>query len=82
MPEGIAGVGLRPLLQHHAGPVREDERAAQNPDKVAALQRRANDLAAAVAKPMILQTEIRATMERIKMPSSLPADLGSLNEER
>jgi arylsulfatase A-like enzyme len=56
--------------------------AAQNPDKVAALQQRANELAAAMAKPMLLQTELAAMMKRLKMPPSLPAELGSLDEER
>lgn len=56
--------------------------AAQNPDKVAALQQRANELAATMAKPMILQTEFKAMLQRIKMPPSLPAELDSLNEER
>jgi arylsulfatase A-like enzyme len=55
--------------------------AAQNPEKVAALQKRANELAAAMAKPLILQTEVKAMLERIKMPPSLPADLESLDEE-
>jgi arylsulfatase A-like enzyme len=35
--------------------------AAQNPDKVAALQKRANELAASMAKPMILQTAVSYT---------------------
>jgi len=56
--------------------------AVQNPDKVAALQQRANELAAKMAKPMILQTEVKAMMQRIKMPPSLPAELDSLNAER
>jgi len=34
-----------------------------------------------MAKPMILQTELKAMMERIKMPPALPAELDSLNEE-
>jgi len=56
--------------------------AAQNPDKVAAMQQRANELAATMAKPMILQTELKAMMQRLKMPPSLPTELGSLDEER
>src|SRR5215468_1504321 len=56
--------------------------ATQHPDKVATLQQRANELAAAMAKPLILQTEVKAMLQRIKLPPSLPADLASLNEER
>lgn len=36
---------------------------------------------AAMAKPMLLQTELKAMMQRLKMPPSLPEDLGGLNEE-
>ena len=62
-------------------PSEKNNVAAQNPDKVAALQKRANELAATMAKPMLLETEIKAMMQRLKMPTSLPAELGSLNEE-
>jgi arylsulfatase A-like enzyme len=55
--------------------------AAQHPDTVAALEKRANELAAEMAKPMILQTEMKAMMERLKMPPSLPAELESFDEE-
>jgi arylsulfatase A-like enzyme len=63
-------------------PSEKNNVAAQNPDKVAALQKRANELAAAMAKPMLLQTEIGAMMKRLKMPPSLPAELDSLDQER
>jgi len=56
--------------------------AASNPEKVAALQGRANELAAAMAKPLILETEIKAMLQRIKLPPSLPAELDSFNRER
>ena len=45
-------------------PSEKNNVAAQNPDKVAALQKRANELAATMAKPLLLQTEIKAMMER------------------
>jgi len=76
--------GLEVGLAHPPARVRRAEKtnvAAQNPQRVAALQQRANELAVVMAKPMILQTEIKAMMERIKMPPSLPADLESLDEE-
>ena len=73
-----ASVELYNLAQD---PSEKNNVAAQNPDRVIALQQRANELAAVMVKPMILQTELKAMMERIKMPPSLPADLDSLNEE-
>jgi arylsulfatase A-like enzyme len=46
--------------------------AAQNPDKVAELQKRANELAAAGAKPLLLQVEFQAIRKRLTMPPALP----------
>ena len=63
-------------------PSEKNNVAAQNPDKVAALQQRANELAAVMAKPLILETEFKAMLQRIKLPPSLPAELDSLNRER
>jgi len=63
-------------------PSEKNNVAAQNPEKVAALQQRANELAAAMAKPLILETEFKAMLQRIKLPPSLPAELDSLNRER
>ena len=48
--------------------------AAANPDKVAALQKRANELAATMEKPLLLTTEFRALRERLHMPPALPGD--------
>jgi arylsulfatase A-like enzyme len=48
--------------------------ADANPDKVAALQKRANELAAAQAKPLLLTTEFAAMKERLKLPPALPND--------
>ena len=47
-------------------PSEKNNLAAQNPDKVTALQQRANELAAVMAKPLILETEIKAMLQRIK----------------
>ena len=63
-------------------PSEKNNLAASNPEKVATLQARANELAAAMAKPLILETEIKAMLQRIKLPPSLPAELDSLNRER
>jgi arylsulfatase A-like enzyme len=48
--------------------------AGANPDKVAALQKRANELAAAQAKPLMLETEFKAMKQRLKLPPALPED--------
>lgn len=63
-------------------PSEKNNLAAENPDKVASLQKRANELAAAMAKPALLEIELKAMMQRLKMPGSFPADFDSLNEER
>ena len=62
-------------------PSEKNNVAAEHPETVAALQKRANELAAEMAKPMLLQTELKAVMERLKMPPSLPAELESLDLE-
>lgn len=48
--------------------------AAANPEKVASLQKRANELAATMAKPLFLTTEFQAVRERLKLPPSLPGE--------
>ena len=74
-----AGVELYNIAQD---PSEKTNLAAQNPDQVSGLQKRANELAATMAKPMLLETELKAVMQRLKMPPSLPAELDSLNEEQ
>jgi len=56
--------------------------AAGNPEKVAALQKRANELAATMAKPMLLQTEFAALRERLHVPPALPNEPFEFNEEQ
>jgi arylsulfatase A-like enzyme len=48
--------------------------ADAHPDKVAALQKRANELAATMAKPMLLETEFGAMKARLKLPPAFPED--------
>jgi arylsulfatase A-like enzyme len=55
--------------------------AAANPDKVAALKKRANDLASTMEKPLLLQAEFGAMRERLHMPPALPGEEASFNEE-
>jgi arylsulfatase A-like enzyme len=53
--------------------------AAEYPEKVVELQRRANELAAEAEKPILLQIEIRKMLDGLHMPPSLPPTLESLN---
>ena len=55
-------------------PYEKSNVAAANPDKVAALRKRANELAATAAKPLFMQTEFDALRERLHMPPALPGD--------
>jgi arylsulfatase A-like enzyme len=48
--------------------------AAKYPEKVAELQKRVNELAGTMAKPMVLQVEFDAMRKRLAMPPSLPGD--------
>ena len=56
--------------------------AAANPDKVAALQKRANELAATAAKPLFLTTEFDAMRKRLAVPPALPGQELEFNTER
>ena len=62
-------------------PSEKSDLAAQHPDKVAAWQKRANELAAAMAKSPLLQTEMQAMMKRLAMPPALPGDEFEFNQE-
>lgn len=56
--------------------------AAQNPEKVAALQKRANELAGSAAKPLFLETEFQALLKRIAAPAAFPDEEFEFNEEQ
>lgn len=62
-------------------PSEKSDLAADNPDKVAALQKRANELAATMAKPLLLQTEFAAMRKRLHMPPALPKEEMMFDEE-
>ncbi len=62
-------------------PSEKNNVAATNPDKVIALQKRANALAATMEKPLLLQAEFGAMRERLHMPPALPGEEASFNEE-
>jgi arylsulfatase A-like enzyme len=62
-------------------PSEKSNLAAQYPEKVAALQKRANELAATMAKPMLLEAEFKAIMQRLHLPPALPGEEFQLEEE-
>jgi arylsulfatase A-like enzyme len=62
-------------------PSEKNNLAAANPDKVAELQKRANELAAAMVPSPLLQTEFQAMRGRLKMPPALPDQTLDLDEE-
>jgi len=62
-------------------PSEKNNVAAANPDRVAALKKRANELAATMEKPLLLQAEFGAMRERLHMPPALPGEEASFNEE-
>jgi arylsulfatase A-like enzyme len=63
-------------------PSEKNNLAAQNPDKVAALQKRANELAATMAKSLLLETELKAMLKRLAVPPALPDEEFEFNEEQ
>lgn len=46
--------------------------AAEHPEEVARLQNRANELAATMVKPLLLETELQSLLKRLSMPPVLP----------
>jgi len=53
-------------------PYEKADVAAEHPDTVIALQRRANELAAVMVKPLLMQEEFKAVFERLATPPALP----------
>ncbi|HVN84760.1 MAG TPA: arylsulfatase [Candidatus Binatia bacterium] len=62
-------------------PSEKNNLAADNPEIVAALQKRANDLAGVMAKSPLLLTEFQALRARLKQPPALPNQELDFNEE-
>jgi len=60
-------------------PSEKNNLAAENPEKVAALQQRANELAATMAKSPLLLTEFQALRARLALPPAFPNE--PLNRE-
>jgi arylsulfatase A-like enzyme len=63
-------------------PCEKNNLAAQNPEKVIELQKRANELAATMVKPLLLETEIKMMLQRLAMPPALPSDEFEFNQEQ
>jgi arylsulfatase A-like enzyme len=55
--------------------------AATNPDQVAALQKRINELAAAMTKSLLLQTEFQEITRRLAVPPALPGEEFDFDQE-
>jgi arylsulfatase A-like enzyme len=63
-------------------PSEKNKVAAQNPAKVAELQARANELAAGMAKPILLEREFDAMRKRLALPPALPGEELEFDEEQ
>jgi len=63
-------------------PSEKNNLAAQTPEKVIELEQRANELAATMAKPLFLETEFKAMLQRLGMPPALPDEEFEFNEEQ
>lgn len=55
-------------------PFEKRDVAAEQPDRVVALKKRASELAASAAKPLFMQTEFAAMRERLHLPPAFPGD--------
>jgi len=63
-------------------PSEKNNLAAQYPDKVTELQKRANELAAVQVKPLLLQTEFLEIRKRLGQPPSLPGEDFQFDNEK
>lgn len=63
-------------------PSEKNNLAAQNPAKVTELEKRANELAATMAKPFFIQTEFDAVRKRLALPPALPGEEVEFDEEQ
>jgi arylsulfatase A-like enzyme len=63
-------------------PSEKNNLAAKFPEKIAELQKRANELAAQMLKPMLLETEFKAMRQRLSLPPALPQHDLEFDEEQ
>jgi arylsulfatase A-like enzyme len=62
-------------------PYEKSNVAAANPDRVLALQKRANELASTMAKSLFLQAEFGEIRKRLHLPPALPGEEDAFNTE-
>jgi arylsulfatase A-like enzyme len=63
-------------------PSEKNNLAAQNPERVAELEKRANELAAAGVKSQLLEIEFKTVLQRLALPLALPGEELEFNEEQ
>jgi len=63
-------------------PSEKNNVAADHPEIVATLQKRANELASQMVKPLLLEMEMKAMMQRLHLPPALPGEEYEFNEEQ
>lgn len=63
-------------------PFEKNNLAGQYPDKVAALQKRANALSAQAAKPMLLELGFQSLMHQFHLPPAFPGEELEFNREK
>ncbi len=63
-------------------PSEKENLASKHPEKVAELQKRANELASTMAPSMLLQTEFVELRKRLALPPALPSEEMQFNEEQ
>jgi len=63
-------------------PSEKNNVAEQRPDIVTSLQKRASELAAGAAKPLYLETEFKAMLQRAKLPPAFPGEEFEFDQEK
>ena len=63
-------------------PSEKNNVAEQHPDIVTSLQKRASELAAVAAKPLYLETEFKAMLQRAKLPPAFPGEEFEFDQEK
>jgi arylsulfatase A-like enzyme len=63
-------------------PAEKNNLAGAHPEKVAVLQQRIKELSAQMVKPLFLEVEFKAMLQRIGLPPALPGEDFVFNEER
>ena len=64
-----------------ADPTEKNNLAAENPDKVAALAKRATELSAQMENSLLITTEFQQILKRLALPPALPGEEVEFNVE-